>query len=257
MDYSIENTLAGYACEQISVGCSTASVYRYTKGAETLYLKTQKDGEEIRREYGVLRWLSGKIPVPSVRFWGERDGLRYLLTTEVPGHMACNCPEDTLREPHENTVKLLAEGILTLQAVDISDCPLVYALGSRLKSALYNIEHNLIDMPDFEYRNPDKTPRELYEYLLQNQPPEELCFCHGDFCLPNVFIDSERVTGYIDMGRGGVSDKWFDIALCVRSLRYNSRHTSAEEYVNLLFEHLNLTPNWDKINYYNLLDELF
>jgi len=68
------------------------------------------------------------------------------------------------------------------------------------------------------------------------------------------------VTGFIDVDRGGVADKWQDIALCVRSLGYNLGEIAQAEKdkcICLLFSCLGLEPNWDKIKYYILLDELF
>ena len=63
---------------------------------------------------------------------------------------------------------------------------------------------------------------DLYEYLVKNQPMPDPVFSHGDFCLPNIFVSDQKVTGFVDWGRGGVADRWQDIALCVRSLRHNS-----------------------------------
>ena len=87
-----------------------------------------------------------------------------------------------------------------------------------------------------------------------------MTFTHGDYCLPNVFIDGITVTGFIDVDRGGLADKWQDITLCVRSLGYNLREadqTEKDQYIRLLFSCLSVEPNWEKIDYYILLDELF
>ena len=177
--------------------------------------------------------------------------------------MACNSEEETdsradeVQKPIEQTVKLLADGLLMLQKIDISSCPYISNLDYKLKEALYNIENNLVDMGDFEEGNEFTSPMELYQWLVENRPLEELCFTHGDYCLPNIFINDNEVSGFIDVGRGGIADKWQDIALCVRSLGYNLRHTDPKAYVSLLFEHLGIEPNEEKIRYYILLDELF
>lgn len=249
--------LDGYACAKNRVGCSFAGVYKYSKGENTLYLKTDR-GEALHREYEVLRWLGGKLPVPEVKYWGKAAGVAFLLTREIVGHMACECPEDILVDPYENMVKLLAEGLRMLQSVEINGCPFNNTLDKKLAAALYNTENNLVDTDDFEDNNTFDTPMDLYRWLTANRPPEELCFTHGDYCLPNIFIDEKRVTGFIDLGDAGVADKWQDIALCVRSLRYNLRNTeNKERYIDLFFEYLGIAPDLEKINYYILLDELF
>lgn len=252
----LNELLSEYHCIKNRVGCSSASVYHFQKGDIGYYLKIDKS-RELMRERDIMIWLHGKLPVPQVKYFGEKDNLYYLLMTASNGYMSCNCPEDVVREPYENTAKLLADGILMLQSIDITDCPFVNTLDIKLGDALFNVEHDLVDMDDFEDGNEFTTPMELYNYLIQNKPQEENCFCHGDYCLPNIFIDENEVTGFIDLGRSGIADKWQDIALCVRSLGYNLRNVDKAKYIDLLFERLNIEPNWDKINYYILLDELF
>ena len=177
--------------------------------------------------------------------------------------MACECARETecgqdkVCEPIEKTVGLLADALRMMQAVDIADCPFDNKLDRKLHAALYNIEHGLVDMDDFEEGNEFDNPMELYKWLVENRPPEELCFTHGDFCLPNIFMNGYEVTGLIDLGSGGIADQWQDIALCVRSLGYNLRHTDQQKYIDLLFTQLGIKPEKAKIKYYILLDDLF
>lgn len=255
--------LSGYTYTKDRIGCSSAGVYRYEKNGEVLYLKITNISDEIRRERNLLIWLKDKVPVPDVLYYEELNGYAFLLMTKADGFMACDCPDDAegeqdkVHEPIGQTVKLLADALLMLQSVDIRECPANNILDRKLKAALYNIEHNLIDMDDFRYNGYFDSPTELYQWLIENRPPEDMCFTHGDFCLPNIFIDGNAVTGFIDVGRGGIADKWQDIALCVRSLGYNLRHTEPQKYINLLFSYLGISPDKEKIHYYIMLDELF
>ena len=63
-----------------------------------------------------------------------------------------------------------------------------------------------------------------------------------------------KVSGLIDLGRSGRADKWDDIEFCVRSIRED---IGEEQYVELFFDLLGIKPDWEKIKYYILLDELF
>lgn len=47
----------------------------------------------------------------------------------------------------------------------------------------------------------------------------ELVFGHGDYCLPNVLVRDEHLSGIIDWSRGGYADKRFDLATALFSLR--------------------------------------
>lgn len=44
--------------------------------------------------------------------------------------------------------------------------------------------------------------------LVNKKPGEELVLSHGDYCLPNIFGIQDLVTGYIDLGRAGIADKF-------------------------------------------------
>ena len=104
---------------------------------------------------------------------------------------------------------------------------------------------------------------DLYNYLDHNRPVEDLVFSHGDFYLPNIFISGCDITGFLDLGNGGISDRWQDIALCVRTLR--SRHMrfanrgedEYQRYKSLLFKELGIEPDEEKIRYFILLYEFF
>lgn len=163
-------------------------------------------------------------------------------------------------------VKLLADALKMLWSVDISACPSDAGLDKKLSLARYNVEHGLADtenvQPSTYGENGFKNPEELLSWLYENRPDEELTLSHGDFCLPNIFLNDSGVTGIIDLGKTGIADKWCDIALCYRSLsnNYDGRY-SGQAYSGLddlmLFKELGLMPDWEKIRYYILLDELF
>ena len=85
---------------------------------------------------------------------------------------------------------------------------------------------------------------------------------HGDYCLPYIFVQDGRVSGFIDLGKLGIANKWQDIALCYRSLKHNYEWEYGSKprkdfNKRLLFEKLGVERDWEKIQYYILLDELF
>ena len=110
-----------------------------------------------------------------------------------------------------------------------------------------------------------RDPEELLAWLYENRPEEELVLSHGDYCLPNIFGRKDEITGFIDLGKTGIADKWCDIAICYRSLshNYSGRYGQRFDVVcseyddRQLFRELGVEPDWEKIRYYILLDELF
>ncbi len=226
-------------------------------------LKVQEQGMEAENEYRMLLYLQGRLPVPQVYAYDAAEGMDYLLMGRCRGEMAC-APE-YMEEPLLQC-RLLANGLKGLWSVDISDCPCDWRLSQKLRQAEVNVENGLVDLdnvePDTFGENGFRDPAHLLQWLYDHMPEEEPALSHGDYCLPNLFGTGDKVTGYIDLGRAGIADKWCDIALCYRSLSHNySGRYHGREYPGyddlLLFDELGLEPDWEKIRYYILLDELF
>lgn len=128
------------------------------------------------------------------------------------------------------------------------------------------MENNLVDLDNVEPttfgKDGFKNPAELLGWLYDHMPEEEPVLSHGDYCLPNLFGIHDQMTGYIDLGRTGIADKWCDIAICYRSLshnfsgRYHGASYSGYDETGL-FRELGIEPDWEKLHYYILLDELF
>lgn len=249
----IKKHLFGMQYSQNNIGCSKASVYRFYSEAEVIYLKVEPKSGELKKEYENLLWMSDKLPVPRIIEWMSDEEMDYLLISEINGRMLCD--EEYLRNPRL-AVSLLAEGINLLRSVEIKACPLNNNLSKKLKDAALNISDNKVDMEDWEPGNNQfATPKDLLHYLESNQPKEEEpVFSHGDYCLPNIFADGNRLTGFIDLGRAGVADLWQDVALCMRSIWHNF-HT--REYDDLLLQRIGIPLNQEKLDYYIMLDELF
>ncbi len=249
----INKHLKGLHGVQNKIGCSQASVYRYCSEDMVLYLKIEPKSGELEKEYQNLLWLEGRISVPKVLEWVSEAEYNYLLISEIAGRMLC---DDYYLQRPKLAVSLLAEGLRLLWSVDIQACPIHNNLSRKLEVAAENVRNHRVDMSDWEPENDSfSAPEDLLRYLINNQPrEEELVLTHGDYCLPNIFADGNRVTGFIDIGRAGIADQWQDVALCLRSFHHNF---NTEEYDNLLLKELSIPLDQEKLDYYILLDELF
>lgn len=242
-----------------AVGMSRSSVLLF----EDRVLKIDRDWEESRREFRLMEWLQGRLPVPEVLCRKVEDGRSWLLMTRMPGRMLCD--EAYMAQPRE-LAALAARGLKLLWQTDISRCPVDARLDVKLAMARYNIEHDLVDLDNAEPETfgPGgfRGPEDLLRWLEANRPPEDLVFSHGDYCPQNVFARDGAISGFIDLGRGGAADRYQDVALCYRSLlhdfdgRYSGRDCRGFS-PEMLFQALDLQPDWEKIRYYILLDELF
>lgn len=258
----IRDLIAGENYQTDTIGMSEASILMY----ENKILKVQENNEEAENEYRMLQYLRDRLPVPEIYAHEISDGKSYILMSKCAGEMACF--HEYMKDPAV-LCKLLANGLKRLWSIDISDCPSDQSLSHKLAQARYNVENDLVDLdnvePDTFGENGFQNPAELLQWLYENQPEEELVLSHGDYCLPNIFGIHDEVTGYIDLGKTGISDRWCDIAICHRSLshNYSGKYNNHEKIAHLdydeslLFRELGITPNWEKIRYYILLDELF
>ena len=56
---------------------------------------------------------------------------------------------------------------------------------------------------------------------------------HGDFCLPNVMLNDWKLSGFIDLGNGGVADKHIDLYWGAWTLNFN---LGTEKYRDVFFD---------------------
>ena len=230
---------------------------------EDMVLKIENSSDSVDQQVQMMRWLEGKVPVPKVLVYEVEKGKSYLLMSKVSGVMSC----DTyyLEHPQE-LLEALATGLRMLWEVDVKECPCVRDLDAVLQEARIQVENGWVDLDNVEPttfgEGGFESPEQLLEWLENHRPSFEPVLSHGDFCLPNIFLENGQVKGFIDLGKTGVGDKWNDIALCYRSLKHNFDGTyGGKVYENfnpdLLFEKLGVEPDWEKIKWYLLLDELF
>ena len=70
---------------------------------------------------------------------------------------------------------------------------------------------------------------------------------HGDFCLPNILIHNNKVSGFIDVEAMGIGDPWIDYSWCIWSLEYNLK---SKEYTEDLLKELDIEFNQELYNKY-------
>ena len=226
-------------------------------------LKIQPASQEVTDEVTLMKWLEGRLPVPRVLADAKDSGFHYLLMSHMPGTMFC---DHSLLEDPDRLLDCIVEAFVALWQVDVTDCPVSRRLDDRLRLARQRVEAGLCDtenvQPDTYGSDGFASPMDLLCWLETHRPSEETFLTHGDCCLPNLFADENGFRGFIDLGRGGIGDRWQDIALLYRSLRHNydgsyGYTATAECPAEKLFSRLGLAKDEEKLRYYILLDELF
>jgi kanamycin kinase len=207
---SLESRLEGFSFLEIKLGMSGARVFKLKDGNETFFLKFAPVSSDpdpafsIRAEADRLQWLRSKnLAVPKVELFLENSGHEYLLMTGIPGRDASQ-PWQPDQIP--TIITKLADGLRTWHDTKTHDCPYQLTLETRVAQARARTKNASLQL-------------EL-EALLEHVPKtEDLVLCHGDPCVPNVLLNDDlEISGWIDLGRAGVMDRHWDLALTVGSL---------------------------------------
>jgi len=194
----------------------------YLKVSANFYLAESLSSDKI-----IYEWLLGKIPVPKVQFYKKTEKFEALCLTAIEGQ---NLYDLIGVVSNEDITKIYAQILKHLHSISIKNCNIKISLEEKLKKVKQRISSNQIISEDFEEENRHKSIMELYEELLNKMPEDsELVFTHGDYCFDNLIIKEKKISGLIDIGRGGVADKYQDVALALR----NIKHEFGSEYVRL------------------------
>ena len=246
-------TLSGYVWQRNLTGLSSAQVFHLKNAeGENLYLKTApRVDSELAEERRKLEWLKGKLSAPEVRLFVQTDERDYLLISEIEG---AGADEGLWKENIPRTIELLANGVRLIHSLPIADCPFDETLEAKIEQAQLRCELGLVDESDFDGERQGRTATDLFRELIATKPQsEDLVFTHGDYCLPNIIFKDWQISGFIDWGRAGVADCYQDVALLARSVSCNF----GKEWMPFVFEALEIEPDWERVDFYRLLDEFF
>ena len=178
---------------------------------------------------------AGKLPVPSVIDTGDDEGMAWMLLGPLPGTDGTDPP---LFARPERLVRMLANALRQLHDFPPTACPFDF----RLPTAVTHVESRLrggqIDTTQFQIEYARHTPETAVLALRRDLPAaEDLVITHGDYCVPNIVLDGDRLSGFVDVGALGVADRWRDLAVAIWSIERNIGHG----WEDLFFRHLRRT----------------
>lgn len=219
----------------VTIGRSNAKVYQ--NDDLILKMQTKNNQESLSNEKLKMDWLKDKTSVPDVVDYDTDEINEYLIVNRVHGKDAAQTK--WLNDP----IRLVTQLGYALRhlhdTIDITKCP----FDMRPTAEIYSYAK--------------KATKEEVAELFSTAPEEDLVFTHGDYCLPNIIIDEElgHVVGFIDLGRAGIADRYHDLALCLRSIKYNTDG----DYRQAFLDAYGLFTAWDdnKISFFQKLEDLF
>lgn len=216
------------------------------------FASTPANIELLAREIAVLAWLGPQAPTAPVLWSGELEGGLALVTQALPGRPVSHVG------PHEaaDALSATAEALAALHARDPAGCPFDMRLDVKFALAERRVAAGLVDEDDFDDERKGWTARQPLDEACARRPASErLVLTHGDASLPNFLWSPGRAVGIVDLGRFGLADPYQDLALFLRSAKYNYPDLDAAA---ILRERYPLTEiDEAACDFYRLMDELF
>uniref|UniRef100_UPI0003763BCB aminoglycoside phosphotransferase APH(3') n=1 Tax=Nocardiopsis halotolerans TaxID=124252 RepID=UPI0003763BCB len=199
----IPPTVAAARAEELDVGLSGARVARLfdardrpvavlkTVDADRSDLVAELLGQERR-----LRWLSGQgLPVPRALASGAWSGLLWLTMSHLDGRAA---HEPWPAGDRRRVVTLLARAARALHTAPTADCPFDMTLHGQLRHIRERVASGMVDRSWTAAGREGPPAAEVLSELTERAHalgPGPVTLVHGDYCLPNVLLDTELVCG--------------------------------------------------------------
>ncbi|WP_020548535.1 MULTISPECIES: APH(3') family aminoglycoside O-phosphotransferase [Streptomycetaceae] len=264
MTNDLRRRFAAYAWEPVTVGASGTDVHRLRRHGEEFYLKVgtpsahPDSGFHLSAELARGLWAAEHgIPVAEILDHDVEAPVGWLLTRAVPGRSADDLwPVDQ----RDAVVDALADTARALHELPVEECPFDRSLAVTVPAAEHALAAGLVDLDDLDEHRVGRTEAELLAELIATMPAdEEPVVGHGDYSPPNVLLDPEtlRVSGLIDLGRLGRTDRHADPALLTRSLLDDDNGQYSPAHVARFLARYDPRDTLDpkRLEFYRLLDE--
>lgn len=262
----IQSIFIDYTYKAMKLGASGGKVYELVSPEGTtfvlkiVYVKNEYDSQVD--EVSFYKWLDGKVKVAKIVYFEQRLDLidipvEILVMEKLEGENL-----ETLLEKHDKKIVVEAYGdfLRNLHLLAHDNCPIKVSLDKKIKQAKNLMDRGFVDQTSFESAYKDMPTSILFERILKDKPSDEdLVIGHGDYCLDNIignYKDSKiELSGLIDLGRGGLQDRYQDLGLALRTISGDF----GDEYIKDFLKAYGLIENLDqkKIDYYILMDEFF
>ncbi len=223
--------------------CSETAQTFFIEGKDRFYLKMHRKGA-LLREYQMTCFLNrhGLAPHPIV--YEAESNNDYLLTEALPG-------EDGISGGHlEEPRKLAAvfgESLRELHSLSGEGCP----CNNRTAEMLKEIDDKMASGPGDTAILAEGKLRAFKKMSEMKHIALDDTVLHGDYCLPNIIMENYRLSGFVDLGYGGIGDRHHDIFWGIWTLNYNLRTNSYRDIFLDAYGRSDLDP--DRLELYRLI----
>ena len=198
--------------------CSSSARVFFIDKEGGFFLKESVDGS-LKTEAAMTKYFHSLHLSAEMLYYGTHDGKDYLVTRKVqgedcvhPDYLAdpkrlCDTTASILRKLHETTP----------EGCPVQDRNLTYVETVKQGISKRSYEPDLFaGMYNFgSFEEAQRTAEEGFSLMQRD------ALLHGDYCLPNIILDNWKLSGFIDVGCGGIGDRHIDILWGIWTLKYN------------------------------------
>ena len=190
-----------------------ARVYFLDKG-DGFYLKRAAKGA-LQKEAAMCSYFHSKGLAPEVLAYESLEN-DYLLTVRAKGE---DCTDALYLSDPKRLCDTTATLLRQLHDTDFVGCP----VANRTRDYLATVEKNhRLGCYDTDLFSTPITAEEAWKTVTENGKYLQAdTLLHGDYCLPNIMLDSWKFSSFIDLGCGGVGDRHIDLFWGMWTLQFN------------------------------------
>lgn len=180
------------------------------------FLKTASAGS-LEKEAAMTSFFHRKGLGPEVLGYVQKDR-DWLLTRRVPGE---DCLDSRYLEDQKWLCDTTAELLRQLHETDPTGCP-VDRTADYIAAAEENHRLGHYDQSLFPDNWGYASAEEAWHAVSVTAPfLQHDTLLHGDYCLPNIIMKDRKLSGFIDLGNGGLGDRHIDLFWGIWSLGFN------------------------------------
>ena len=155
---------------------------------------------------------------------GESD---WMLTEKARGE---DCTHREYLDDPKRLCDIISEELRKLHETDFTGCPVTNRNESYISLANENFKKGLYDTSYYSEAFGDITAEKAFAILEDGKSGLRAdVLLHGDYCLPNIMLDSWKLSSFIDLGNGGVGDRHIDIFWGAWTLNFNLKTDAYRE----------------------------
>ena len=196
--------------------CSAAAKVWFLDKADGFYLK-KAPKDSLQKEAAMTKFFHSKGLAAEILAYESLDE-DWLLTRRIAGE---DCTWRPYLEQPERLCDTIAQLLRQLHETSFEGCP-VDRTADYLATARRHHEAKAYDMALFPDNWGYATPEEAWQVVEQtSQYLKTDTLLHGDYCLPNIMLDSWKFSGFIDLDTAGIGDRHVDLFWGAWTLQFN------------------------------------